>query len=99
MGDVFFADVKVGVQGQGDDAPVGVPGDGGKGDPDVAEEVGRAGGAWGRVVVDAGALDVGVGVSSMAKRAGPSGSATHATCRVRNEARISERRPRTRRKW
>jgi len=59
MGDVFFADVKVGVQGQGDDAPVGVPGDGGKGDPDVAEEVGRAGGAWGRVVVDAGALDVG----------------------------------------
>src|SRR5205085_5307483 len=53
------ADVELGLQGQGEGAPVGVPGQAGQGDPDVAVDVPLAGGPGAGVVVDAGALDEG----------------------------------------
>src|SRR5205823_1224364 len=57
--DVAAADVEQGQQRQGDGAPVGVGGQPGQGDPDVAVQEGRPGRPGGGVVVDAGALDVG----------------------------------------
>ena len=54
-----LANVELGLQGQGDGAPVGVLGQGGQGDPDVAVDVLLAGGARAGVVMDAGTLDLG----------------------------------------
>ena len=55
----LLADVQPGQQRQGDDAPGGMDGQQPEHDPDVAVDVRRAGRAGGRVVMDAGPLDVG----------------------------------------
>jgi hypothetical protein len=56
---VFAADVQARQQGHGERAEEGVPDEQGQGDPDVAVDEALAGGAGGRVVVDAGPVDAG----------------------------------------
>src|SRR5204862_6116696 len=59
LAQVGFADVQLGLQGQGDGAPVGVPGQRRQADPDVAVDMLLAGGPGAGGVVDAGGLDPG----------------------------------------
>ena len=57
-GQVLGPDVQPGQQRQGDDSPGGVDRQQPEHHPDVAVDVRRAGRAGGRVVMDAGPLDV-----------------------------------------